>query len=132
MILRLMSFFLRSGLMALSLIGMGCSESADTPEVEAIVSAASTDTDRVEQQSLAQFFQDHFDRELQRNPLSASYVGRETDNGRWNSVSEAFQDESRTLLQADLEAGKIGIKPIPSDQIPSFKKVMKSHSSAPA
>ena len=104
MILRLMSFFLRSGLMALSLIGMGCSESADTPEVEAIVSAASTDTDRVEQQSLAQFFQDHFDRELQRNPLSASYVGRETDNGRWNSVSEAFQDESRTLLQADLEA----------------------------
>ena len=30
------------------------------------------------------------------------------------------------FLQADLEAGKIGIKPIPSDQIPSFKKVMKS------
>jgi|TARA_B100001142_G_scaffold222813_1_gene220969 TRAP transporter 4TM/12TM fusion protein len=30
------------------------------------------------------------------------------------------------FLQADLEAGKIGIKPIPSDQIPGFGKVMKS------
>ena len=30
------------------------------------------------------------------------------------------------FLQADLEAGKIGIKPIPSDQIPSFGKVMKT------
>ena len=30
------------------------------------------------------------------------------------------------FLQADLEAGKIGIKPIPNDQIPAFGKVMKS------
>ena len=30
------------------------------------------------------------------------------------------------FLQADLEAGKIGIKPIPEDQIPQFRKVMKS------
>ena len=30
------------------------------------------------------------------------------------------------FLQADLEAGKIGIKPIPSDQVPSFGKVMRS------
>jgi TRAP transporter 4TM/12TM fusion protein len=30
------------------------------------------------------------------------------------------------FLQADLEAGKIGIKPIPSDQIPAFRNVMKT------
>jgi len=30
------------------------------------------------------------------------------------------------FLQADLEAGKIGIEPIPSDQIPSIGKVMKT------
>ena len=30
------------------------------------------------------------------------------------------------FLQADLEAGKIGIKPIPEDQIPQFNKVMQS------
>ena len=53
-------------------------------------------------EQLADFFTAHFDRGLERNPLTASYVGRETHKDQWNTVTEAFQEESLALLRDDL------------------------------
>ena len=100
---RVTSFLPMSCLLPLVLMGVGCSEPVEPPEASAKLQPTGIDADHLEQQRLGQFFQDYFDRELRRNPLSASYVGRETDKGQWNSVAEAFQSESRALLEADLE-----------------------------
>ena len=100
---RVKSFLPVFCLLPLVLMGAGCSEPVEPPEAGAKPQPAGIDADHLEQQRLGEFFQDYFDRELRRNPLSASYVGRETDKGQWNSVAEAFQSESRALLEADLE-----------------------------
>ena len=100
---RVISFLPVFCLLPLVLMGAGCSEPVEPPEAGAKPQPAGIDADHLEQQRLGEFFQDYFDRELRRNPLSASYVGRETDKGQWNSVAEAFQSESRALLEADLE-----------------------------
>ncbi len=103
---RVISFLPVFCLLPLVLMGAGCSEPVEPPEAGAKPQPAGIDADHLEQQRLGEFFQDYFDRELRRNPLSASYVGRETDKGQWNSVAEAFQSESRALLEADLETIK--------------------------
>lgn len=100
---RVISFLPVFCFLPLVLMGAGCSEPVEPPEAGAKRQPAGIDAGHPEQQRLGEFFQDYFDRELRRNPLSASYVGRETDKGQWNSVAEAFQSESRALLEADLE-----------------------------
>lgn len=85
-----------------ALIG-GCSkEAAEDQDAVSDQSDGVVVSAAISREALADFFTAHFDRGLERNPLSASYVGRETHKDQWNDVTEAFEMESIALLRDDL------------------------------
>lgn len=85
-----------------ALIG-GCSkEAAEDQDAVSDQSDGVVVSAEISREALADFFTAHFDRGLERNPLSASYVGRETHKDQWNDVTEAFEMESIALLRDDL------------------------------
>ncbi|WP_229801659.1 DUF885 domain-containing protein [Halioglobus japonicus] len=73
---------------------------APTPPPQAVAEAALPDAStRFEQLLEYSYAQD-----LVRAPYTASYRGQPTDNGKWNSVSEAHQSESQALREERLAA----------------------------
>jgi len=87
-----------------------CSKSEPTtkenPPAEQVLSASSDEqpVGETQQDRLESFFDQTFARNLERAPLSASYIGRETHKDRWNNLSEDFLNETAQLRMSDLEA----------------------------
>ena len=86
-----------------SLALVGCAKPAETPAAEvtspSVVAAA---VSSVEEQRLNQFFADTYAEDMQRYPFTASYLGIKDNHDQWNSVSEAFQDETAAITAARL------------------------------
>jgi len=59
--------------------------------------------DQTESERLNTFFEAVFDRDLERSPMSQTYLGIKTDYGKWDDISDARQDEDIALVKADLE-----------------------------
>lgn len=92
--------------LAVSLALSGCSESTEAPQSAAISESPAAEMAAQvseQEQALNTFFESVFTEDLERSPMSASYIGRETHPDRWNDASEAFRDESAALEQARLE-----------------------------
>ena len=62
------------------------------------------DANRSEERRLEGFFDDVFERDLERSPIQAAFAGEPIGQDRWDDLSPAFQDASARLLAADLEA----------------------------
>jgi len=100
---------IRFKLLPLAIVGslalVGCSKPADTPASEvspqSVTAAAAISA---EEQRLNQFFADTYAEDMQRYPFTASYLGIKDNHDQWNSVSESFQDESKAITEARLEA----------------------------
>ena len=98
---------IRFKLLPLAIVGslalVGCTKPADTPATEvsspSVVAAAVISA---EEQRLNQFFADTYAEDMQRYPFTASYLGIKDNHDQWNSVSEAFQDETSTITEARL------------------------------
>ena len=83
------------------------SSSAQTPATD--TQAVASTTQELEDQRLAAFFEELFERDINQSPEFQAYLGRKTeDYGRWNDYSEAFAqmenqqniDDLRRLQQA--------------------------------
>ena len=57
-----------------------------------------------EQRRLERFFDDVFERDLERSPIQAAFAGEPSGQDRWDDLSISFQEESTRLIAADLEA----------------------------
>lgn len=67
-------------------------------------------TSQTESARLAQYFENMFEEDLKRSPEKQSRLGYKWDYDKWNDISDAKQDETRTLLErrlADLEQFKL-------------------------
>lgn len=72
-----------------------------TPAVTAVTTDANQPT---EDQKLAEFFHETFERNVSQSPEFQSYLGRENaDNSHWNDYSEAFAQKQNQQTQADLD-----------------------------
>lgn len=56
-----------------------------------------------ESERLTAFFENSFEQDLKRSPMFQSRLGIKWDYGKWNNVSVAFTEESRSLRAAMLE-----------------------------
>lgn len=52
-----------------------------------------------ESKSLATFFEDSFEQGLRRSPMMQSQLGLKWDYDKWNDISQAFADESKSIRQ---------------------------------
>jgi uncharacterized protein (DUF885 family) len=79
------------------------SQSPSSPETTGGSQGASIQKDQTESERLNTFFEKLFDRDLERSPMSQTYLGIKTDYGKWDDISDARQDEDIALVKADLE-----------------------------
>ena len=93
--------------LALSLSACGEEQSSQTsrnpmsPEAGGGQNTAAQD--QSESERLNAFFEEVFDRDLERSPMSQTYLGIKTDYGKWDDISDARQDEDIALVRADLD-----------------------------
>lgn len=83
-------------------------EPASSSASEQVTPVVSTDSAKANQltedQRLADFFHETFERNVSQSPEFQSYLGRENaDNGHWNDYSEAFAQQQNQQTQADLD-----------------------------
>jgi len=64
--------------------------------------APAADSDNAVVSDFRAFLDEAYAEDMARYPLTASYRGIKTGNDRWNSVSEAFQDETRAINERRL------------------------------
>jgi uncharacterized protein (DUF885 family) len=83
-------FFLATGLLACSQDDGPAASSAPDDRGEAVVS------------DFRAFLDEAYTEDMARHPLTATYRGIKTGNDQWNSVSEAFQDETRAINERRL------------------------------
>lgn len=55
-----------------------------------------------ESQKLAEYFSAMFDQDLKRSPQTQSYLGYKWDYGKWNEVSETYQNMTRNIYETRL------------------------------
>ncbi|WP_421787281.1 DUF885 domain-containing protein [Hyphobacterium sp.] len=90
-----------------------CSPSSEAPDSEPPATGVSDDAandndaedtqDEVsESERLNAWFHDVFEANLDRFPVSQTFLGRRTDYDQWNDVSPAFQAETVAIAQANL------------------------------
>ncbi len=76
---------------------------ASTPEVVAVEVEESVAVNPAEnQQAFRNFLEENYAVDMARYPLTASYRGIKTNNGEWDPMSEASQQENHKILQARL------------------------------
>ena len=110
--------------LAVSLALTGCSKPAEPPqsaEQPAPVLESNAESVTQVERQLDSFFAEAFSEDLERAPMTASYVGRETHPDQWNDVSEAFRDESAAIDQARLEA----VLAFDDDQLSAARQLSK-------
>ena len=81
---------------------LGCERNNETAETDVAQPVLSNSTEQ-EDQRLAAFFDELFERDLNQNPEFQAYLGRKTeDYGRWNNYSDAFAQVENQQTEADL------------------------------
>ncbi len=91
------------GLFALSLFISACERSTQAPETSTTL-PGKTASPGQEDQRLAAFFDEIFERDLNRNPELQAYLGRKTeDYARWNDHSDEFAQTENHHAAVDLE-----------------------------
>lgn len=97
-----------AGLSAFALCLGACKPAADAPETDVQAPVAAT-LSIDEDQRLAVFFDEVFDREVSQNPEFQAMLGIRTgDYGRWNDYSDEFAQLQNRQAEADLEHLRTG------------------------
>lgn len=97
----LQTIFLTASAAAL-LTACGAEQSAPTTSA---APTAATEQRSVEDQTAAinQWFEDEFERGLERSPMFQTFLGRKTNYDKWDNASNDFDEESHRLNMAALE-----------------------------
>ena len=81
---------------------LACESKIETAETDIAKPVTSNNTEQ-EDQRLAAFFDELFERDLSNHPEFQAYMGRKTeDYGRWNDYSDAFAQIDNQQIEADL------------------------------
>jgi uncharacterized protein (DUF885 family) len=89
-------------LFVLAFFLVACESKTETIETDIAKPVTSNNTEQ-EDQRLAAFFDELFERDLAQNPEFQAYLGRKTeDYGRWNDYSDAFAQTENQQTAADL------------------------------
>jgi uncharacterized protein (DUF885 family) len=75
----------------------GNAQVATPPESQQVATAPATVAE-----AFRRFLEENYAVDMARQPFTASYRGIKTNNDQWDSESEAFRQESRTILEARL------------------------------
>lgn len=87
-----------------ALLLASCGE-GETPALESEASGSAlpvSATVESESERLNAFFEEVFDRDLARSPMSQTYLGIKDDYDKWDDISDARQDEDLALVRQDL------------------------------
>ena len=80
-----------------------CEREAIPPETEIVLPVATVNTDQ-EDQRLAVFFDEIFERDVSESPMFQAYLGRKTeDYGRWDDFSDADAQLENQQSEASLQ-----------------------------
>jgi uncharacterized protein (DUF885 family) len=77
------------------------------PSYNQTADKAATASDQSESGKLKTFFADSFEQDLKRSPMMQSRLGIKWDYGKWDDVSVAFAEESRSLRASMLERAQL-------------------------
>ena len=95
-------FRIFSLMLVVSFLG-ACERSTEAPVSDTTAPAATADSEQ-EDQRLAAFFEEIFERDVSQNPEFQAYLGRKTeDYGRWDDYSDEFAQVQNQQTAADLE-----------------------------
>jgi uncharacterized protein (DUF885 family) len=93
-------------LLPLSALALGISactpQSSEQSQATTIEQAAKQKSNQTESAKLAEYFAAMFEQDLKRSPLTQSYLGYKWDYGKWDDVSEAYQNETRAIREKRL------------------------------
>ena len=78
----------------------GCGVGSDSTPTQT-AEAAETDA-QSQSEKLNIWFEEQFENQLSRSPISQTFLGRRTDYDKWDDVSDAFETESHALRMASL------------------------------
>jgi uncharacterized protein (DUF885 family) len=91
------------GMLLLTLLLSACERGAETPVTTNPPPAESEQSDQ-EDQRLAAFFEEIFERDVSQSPEFQAYLGIKTeDYGRWDDYSDAYAQTENQQAEADLE-----------------------------
>jgi uncharacterized protein (DUF885 family) len=91
------------GMLLLTLLLSACERGAETPVTTNPPPAESEQPDQ-EDQRLAAFFEEIFERDVSQSPEFQAYLGIKTeDYGRWDDYSDAYAQTENQQAEADLE-----------------------------
>lgn len=77
------------------------SQAADSDSQQALPkSRVETSTEH----ALQRFFDQVFERDLERSPIQAAFMGESINQDQWDDISPAFQAHTMALMQSDIEA----------------------------
>jgi len=97
------NFFRFLNLLMLVLALGACERSTETTEVSGAKPATTTSPDQ-EDQRLAAFFEEIFERDVSQSPEFQGYLGRKTeDYGRWDDYSDEYAQMQNQQTAGDLE-----------------------------
>jgi uncharacterized protein (DUF885 family) len=97
------SLFRVFSLLLVALFLGACERSAEAPAANSAAPVATTVPDQ-EDQRLAAFFDEIFERDVKQNPQFQAYLGRKTeDYGRWDDYSDEYAQTQNQQTAADLE-----------------------------
>ena len=101
--MKLASFLKPSLSLLILLLASACEQSAKSPPPIAYADK-DTHTRQHEDQRLATFLDETFERDVSESPERQARLGRKTDDyGKWNDYSEAFSEYKYKQKQTDLE-----------------------------
>jgi uncharacterized protein (DUF885 family) len=102
------NFFKLICLLILAMLLGACERAPETPEAVTSTGSETTSQDQSahdqEDQRLAAFFEELFERDVSRSPEFQAYLGRKTeDYGRWDDYSDEYAQTQNQQAAADLE-----------------------------
>lgn len=80
-------------------VGIMASTACSPAQQDSAGQAQLVENEESESKRLATFFEDSFEQGLRRSPMMQSQLGLKWDYDKWNDISQAFADESKTIRQ---------------------------------
>ncbi|RMF08410.1 MAG: DUF885 family protein, partial [Alphaproteobacteria bacterium] len=102
--------------LALALAACGEQRAAPPQDNPADAQQAAAVEIQTESERLNAFFEEVFDRDLARSPMSQTYLGIKDDYDKWDDISEVRRDEDIELVRHDLERLRTEFDPAKLDE----------------
>lgn len=111
------------GGLGLVLTGCGEDDATQPPSSGQPPESGADAQPQTESERLNAFFEDVFDRDLDRSPMSQTYLGIKDDYDKWDDISDARATEDIELVRGDLERlrGQFDIDRLSEEDALSFR-----------